>query len=614
MKKLILSIFACIVMFINMTKIFAAQKLLIPWYHACSQEDQNKYKFEDIAKRVGKYSDSDLVKALVKDQRFDLLEAAINNKFITDDDCIDQLFKHKHSDIVYQWLYDGILDNKSYKLISCLLEYNNWDFLYRLIKDGTILKTDAICSAITIGCPSQVETMLAMELSDEEMKKIAEFIPLYQIMGDNKDLQYQALAIFVQKLKNKETVDQLFATVYDNYFCGQILHSIKPEFVQQELARCKTLLALDSELSVEQKSSITNLYASIIFEKDRTLVPCSLPIAQMHELQDLHLNVWQLVKYFPNSLFETKQLLSSEQSTLTHFMLINYLNNQQFRDDIFEKKSSSPEGILYKKGVYDKLLKIEHAMSLEGYTTFIHGRRWNFNFVEDMKNLLQALGSDQKSLPELTVMPWQHSSKIIEDLRKQRNAIIKNGSSGKCDGACYNSSILSNNEYGSYAPLYSAHYFAHNCNSSSNDRDAVQDIFASAGKSHIFDRYKDDLQDLEKSHADCSQTGELVVTSIKNELVSDLMYVAGLQAKKKVDDPAMQQWCKELMCAYEARTNYISGDYFYFALPDIPGERERGDYIIQSVHGADPEKYALYREKLQKLFELIKNDRATVGN
>jgi len=572
------------------------------WYQEFSQEDQNKYQLDKSY-----YIHDDCIKALIKDGRFDLIKAALKANKIYDAKICQALLNHQRVDLVCQWFYDGTWEKTPSDLIANLMEHNHEDCLQQLLKDGKISKIDVIEKAIVKGYPSYVDKVLTMGLSDKEAQKFTRSLSslrwiLNNILDKNQDAQYQALAKFVQKIQNPQIVDALFTDTYNEHFCGRILRTIKPEFVLSELANCKEQLVQDHTLTQEQKSGIANLYTQTIFETDRTQTPCSLPTEQMRTLQDLNLNVWQLIKYFPNSLFETKTLLSSKQSTITHFMLINYLIKAKNRRYMFETKTR--ESILYQAGIYDQLLKIESEMGSEGYSTFVHGRCWHFKFSEDIENLVHAVRTGQKNLPPTTIMPWKHSAGITpEEILKKRKAIIERGARSEHDGACFNSSILSNNcEPDSYAALYSAAYFT----SKSFHDSSAQAICTNAGMPHLFERYKKSFEDLHQSHKECSTTGELVVASIKNEYISDLMYVAGLQAKKVVDEPAGKWLSQTLMNAYEARKNHTDGCYFYFAMPDAPGERERGDYIIQSIHAADPEKYAAYRAKLQKLFETIK--------
>ncbi len=587
--------------------------------HELSQDDQKQYCFNEFVKK-SPFDRANLIDTLVANQQFDILKTAFQKKIIYPEDCTESLLKHKHFQVLCEFVYDGTWSRIPYNLIKNFMKYDCWNMIYKLLQDNKISKIDIVRTAIIDGYPAYVEKILIMGLSDQEVDEIARSLPFsLELFQDRIEVpNCEALSIFTQKFQNHACINELFVQVYDNTFCGHLLRSIKPNFVQTELVRCKKLLTQDITLSQDQKSEILSLYGHIIFEEDYVQTPCKLPIDHMRKLQDLHLNIWQMMQYFPNCLFDTKSLLSSEQSTLTHFMLINYLNKAKHRDRIF-KWDGTPEDILYKNGIFDTLLKLESDMALQGYTTFVHGRSWYHNLVDDLRNVIDAVQIGKDELPIKSVMPYQWNLKkqTVSDLYAQRKKIVQNGSESEGDGVCLNSSILSNNdEPGSYAPLYSAAYFARNPKSS------FENIFCESNMLKIYSdedffndlclmhqKYPDLMDVLYQSHKNSSSAGELIVVSMKNELVSDLTYIAGWQAKKQSQDSAMMHYSEQLMQAYQVMYNRIEGDYFYFAMPDIAGERKRGDYIVQSIHAADSKKYAKYCAKLQELFDVMRKDR-----
>ena len=270
-----------------------------------------------------------------------------------------------------------------------------------------------------------------------------------------------------------------------------------------------------------------------------------------------------------------------------------------------------------RKKAHDDLVRrvgdIESSMEEKGYVTFVHGRNWEWNFVNDIWNFICAVHHGYNVMSGQISLRYRDDDCDIDQLYKYRKQLLRSGSSfhvgsatdckGKESEITFMSrTILSHGEY-------TANYF---WNGGKSWGDQGLKVAKDLLKEHGLSQCIPACEQLYKLHKQSSDLGEMLCICVHEDHINDLVYVAeygGFKHKTKLS-------CLEQVKACQQQVANIDNDYidnhtddvssiYCFAVTDIPGEA-KGKYTIKSVAFTKEKRYQEYKEELAKLFQAAK--------
>jgi ankyrin repeat protein len=352
-----------------------------------------------------------------------------------------------------------------------------------------------------------------------------------------------------------------------------------------------------------------------------------------------------------------RNLQTKKNLTATELLLINLAKNRQTLGENTFLSGKDPKdksgvwgydkdknyyasgfaGDILKSKMIDKITQAERKLGTQGFETFFHGRAWEWNFVNDVWNMLCALKKDSYQ-PDKISLRFRNENPDIAELLDYRQKLVAKGAdyhigtgtdkTGKESEVTFmNKTIISNPGY--YGECTGT-YFVDNCSVSGNRGGwtFVEKIFAQQGLKSYFDAHKQELEALYGQHAQTSKIGELLCIAVKKDLVDQMVYPAksgGFKTNMRTSTNGQtppnsfnpitnsaSSSIKQLKQLALTGDKFIdTGHMFYcFAVSDIPGEY--GDkYVIKSLNLANPEKYGAYVQARQAFFEKMKAEVAT---
>ncbi len=328
-------------------------------------------------------------------------------------------------------------------------------------------------------------------------------------------------------------------------------------------------------------------------------------------------------KYF-NAQDSSTNLSQTEQHMFANFETIyNHL-------DYFRHHKPA----LLNMGAY--IINKEHNLHHQGYYTFIHGQRWEYQLAEQWYRFLWELRK-QKPIQDYIFPHLKQEETNLDKEQKTRKRLIKYG---RCHICLKNKSeelrqkILFMN-YALFGNVTndgssSAYYFVAN-NNVGNIHISLEDVFRFNQYSSYYEKYKNKLNALEQEHKELSELGNMLLIAIPEDKLKDCVYLCGSGGYKRSIPIKNNGILAKLGIRFHKtndiktimdtlRTNpekfenpdlpYQNSDRLEFGMPmtwDLTLNPDSGIKIF-NCNAADPEKLAEFNKKYDALFEEIKKD------
>ncbi|HSW75742.1 MAG TPA: hypothetical protein VLG50_01750 [Candidatus Saccharimonadales bacterium] len=302
-----------------------------------------------------------------------------------------------------------------------------------------------------------------------------------------------------------------------------------------------------------------------------------------------------------------------------NFLLRNAAVIRFMKQPATNSNNYEPQDLAYdliKTNMINRVCQLEKEFDAQGYQTFYHGRRWEWNFANDMWRLLCALKNNTSKMSEIVALRYRTDKKNIQTLQEYRKDLITNGASNyNCTGTtssgkdaeitCMNRTILTNS---SNSGICTGYYFLDNYSIavSGNTLHYVEQMFKDNNMHDLYKKFKPQIQQLAQQHHETSQRGELLCIAVRKNCLDQMVYHTNGYGCSKSNQLASQVIEDQNKKSIVHQTEIEDGNSFFcFAVSDIPGEF--GDkYTIKSLHNADPVKYEAYQKQLESLFADMK--------
>lgn len=315
-----------------------------------------------------------------------------------------------------------------------------------------------------------------------------------------------------------------------------------------------------------------------------------------------------------------------------------------------------------------QVIAVEKEDQRQGYTTFVHGRHWGWNFVNDAWNMIRAVRDDKDTIPSDISMRQRDVDCDVEELLKYRKKLVLEGTTGehlmssttdnfqeRAEVTFMNHTGLSYVDAGGESSIF---YCLLNDGvlTAAEPCEIVKKLLCKNG----LEKYVEEFVQLYHMHEKSNKRGELLAISINNYRVDgivypalpggyhfydcflrDLIYDFVQMVQKRVEQNApffekncfnteMHDWSPSNGYGITSRTiarcnQKIVKDPLYFqkmwnskmydlnpifcaAALTVPGEGQ-DVYKIRSLHLADDGKYKEYLAARQTLFEKLKKEK-----
>lgn len=327
----------------------------------------------------------------------------------------------------------------------------------------------------------------------------------------------------------------------------------------------------------------------------------------------------------------------------TQQLLVNQEHKTSDWDNVSDKFYADNEKVV--TDFVQKAAELELSMKEKGHVTFFHGRIWEWNFVNDVWNFIQAVKQHKSSISEVSNLRYRDTSTCDSNhLFKVRAKIMQHGVDSMSSGIDDNASEeqaeitfmtrtpISNTPGLGECPL---DYCIGDASCSTPEKALA--FARKLLKQHNLEHYQGEVENLQKIHKQASKQGELLCIAIDEKHVNEMVYLALEEGYKRTFKNVILAWyrnkdrfdnCYHFMvtlyqqlkrpsttledvqyCEQLAQTNphYKEGvsnhpvcsDYC-FAAANIPGEE--GTYQIHSIKHVDNlEAYKEYKQQWQNL-------------
>ncbi|MCX5923919.1 MAG: hypothetical protein NTZ68_00635 [Candidatus Dependentiae bacterium] len=430
------------------------------------------------------------------------------------------------------------------------------------------------------------------------------------------------------------------------------VHTLDPDYFKNYKEFRKKIISIASDLTEEQKQLFLKLYDQL----DIKTIYCDMSYKPFETLLPIRSeSLITIMKYFPIALLTMKNITSTplidkKNLTATEQLTVNIafknfeshslrFHNIEVFDDEELASLCTPNiiGAFYDQELMKKVTSAEKEFETQGYQTFYHGRRWEWNFVNDIWRMVCALKDNASQMPDLVALRYRTGTENIDTLQLYRNDLMANGpdnynitsttASGKlAEITCMNRTPLSNsNCHG----ICSAFYVLNNASNAPSEYvfKYVEQMFKDFNMYDLYQAFEPQIQELAEAHEQANEHGELLCIAVRKTNLDDMIYIANGGDKKIKNKTASQKLKEEyenvasnLLYTEEATSFDEESDltleqqaalleedeaFFVLAVSDIPGEY--GDkYTIKSLHSADVVRYAAYQQELDNLFAQMK--------
>ena len=280
------------------------------------------------------------------------------------------------------------------------------------------------------------------------------------------------------------------------------------------------------------------------------------------------------------------------------------------------------------KKMLDGVFKKEQALQSD-YYTFLHGQRWAVVLPERWFTWLWSLKNNQSCKDFLfchVEKPKDNENQLIqeEELRKE---VLDKG--GECDIDVQSDNLQFNrlqfltwSLFGNSTNLASnsVNYsvYNHNCNDHRNriKRISIKSAFEDLGFAHIYEKYKNQLDNLEQEHKNLSEHGQMLLFAIPKDKIEDCVFPVddyGCKDEVFIDGLGYRNDISIIMETLRSNPEKINYNNLQFALVktwDFALNPEKSGIKVFPFDATDTdsEKVKKFRAKEEELFRQIKQD------
>ncbi len=316
----------------------------------------------------------------------------------------------------------------------------------------------------------------------------------------------------------------------------------------------------------------------------------------------------------PAKMTPTQRLLDKYQKTKSSRLC-------KFYNDTCGKMNSYPliGHYSYPNAVVSQVIDIEKKDQVDGYTTFVHGRHWGWNYVNDVWNIIQALQKGSPTISSDISMRQRDTTCDKNQLYEYRKKLVQNGikeehlvsstndtKDERAEVTFMNYTGLSHLDgWGECSLRYVLQN--HSATGGVDPFTVAQALIEKYG----LQEYKDVFKKLYDQHKQASNIGELLCISVAKQKLDQIVYPAkpgGYHRGKKASEvvAVCDQKNQKDPRYFQKVTN--DAPIFCAAALGIPGERPDA-YKIRSVTVTNQEKYKAYVAARNALFEQLKKDK-----
>lgn len=326
-------------------------------------------------------------------------------------------------------------------------------------------------------------------------------------------------------------------------------------------------------------------------------------------------SIWAVAGHTQSYISSLKTKKESGQKlTATEALYLKYCLNK-----IDSLNIRFNEGFVDWKVVVSQISLVEKQMQSKGYTTFMHARSWEWNFLNDVWNMICAIRDKKATMSDRISLRQRDNACNIKELYQFREELLADGA--WCDsgideiGKSAELTFLNRTIFSNLQCEYecTAQFLLENASIASQGK-ALQYALQLLGK-YGLSKYASAIKKLYELHKTLSDKGELLCLCVKNDFVDTMIYVAKPFGYKYDEEHFPKQVAANIAHheqSVDTKEKYYDDGWFgcqlyCAACTDIPGEYDT-KYTIKSVNFANAAKYQKYKAELQKLFEKIKKE------
>ena len=280
------------------------------------------------------------------------------------------------------------------------------------------------------------------------------------------------------------------------------------------------------------------------------------------------------------------------------------------------------------KKMLDDVFKKEQALQSD-YYTFLHGQRWAVALPERWFTWLWSLKNNQSCKDKDFIFchvekPEDNENQLIQEEELRRKILDKGGESGYSPHQSslefsrlqfLTWSLFSNSTNLASNPVN--YFFGNdNCNSHRIKKISIKSAFEDLGFAHIYEKYKNQLDNLEQEHKNLSEHGQMLLFAIPKAQIEDCVFPVTDDGRKDrvfIDGLGNTNDISIIMETLRNNPEKINYNNLQFALVktwDFALNPEKSGIKVFPFNAADAdsEKVKKFRAKEEELFRQIKQD------
>lgn len=292
-------------------------------------------------------------------------------------------------------------------------------------------------------------------------------------------------------------------------------------------------------------------------------------------------------------------------------------------ENYFVKKYFGDEYDLFPgfRGLVKNVIALEKEYGPKGYYTFVHAQQWPYHMTEAMYRRLKEITLDT----ELPYFRYMFTKEEFHDGLSQkatlgkeermRRDIIEKGRANFEDHDTRLRQLFVNAAFFGNTTSHglgssSAHYFSTNSNVS-EVRVSPKDMFGMYGQGVLYEKYKNEFDELEKEHAVISKGyGNMLFLAVPKDKVSDFVVqvAPGGYLTKSIVNGKETNDIRVILDALATDPSTVKNadqKEFVLAMTDTAGLDPKSGIIFHSVNAADPEKLAAWQQKFDAFMTKI---------
>lgn len=265
------------------------------------------------------------------------------------------------------------------------------------------------------------------------------------------------------------------------------------------------------------------------------------------------------------------------------------------------------------KAIHECAENIREKRKQEGYATFIHGQCWPYQLAVELNMDLWAMRNNTVK-PTDYVMPHVRKPRSLSAEKIQRQEIIARGRETQQDR---DHMLFLNFPFMGRAKTpgsCTADYIVQN-NSMNNGHIDLEKVFEVNGYGNLYIKYKSEIDHLQKMHKNLSASGNLLVVSVREGYLSDLVlevHVGG-SMKAPVDAHRLAEYCKNptdtefaLVVTHDLANNPATAEKGILKIEMVNGPNSSRDPAVRKAVQAFREQYDALIAKMREDIEALK--------